>query len=269
MRRSTILLTAFVSLACLGPARAQMPDGLVYLGDVAPTVRQDIRYAGTHNFVGRRVDGYLAGECILAAPAARALAGAERELAAKSLSLIVWDCYRPRRAVADFLAWSRRPHDTAMKREFYPATDKAALFTLGYLSARSAHARGSAVDLGIVPASLSAVPTFDPSAGLTPCTAPKGVRFEDGTLDFGTGYDCLDPQAAVGHANVPRPAAANRLLLRRLMQRHGFKSNPREWWHFEYVAEPALRQSFDFPVVARDRLPAALPAAIAPPPGPR
>ena len=267
VRRSAIILAMIFWLAGLGTSGAQVPAGFVYLGDVSPTVRQDIRYAGAHNFVGRRVAGYSAGECILAAAAARALARVQDELVARNMSLIVWDCYRPRRAVADFLRWSRISSDTAMKPEFYPATDKSALFSLGYLSARSAHARGNAVDLGIVPASLHSVPAFDPSAALKPCTAPKGVRFEDGTLDFGTGYDCLDPQASAGHANVSRQARANRLLLRRAMQRHGFRPNGREWWHFEYVADTVPLQSFDFPVMARDPGPAVRPAGIDPAPG--
>jgi zinc D-Ala-D-Ala dipeptidase len=270
VRHSTIIPAAIFSFAALcSTSSAQVPGGFVYLSDVAPTVRQDIRYAGAHNFVGRRIDGYAANECILSERAARALARVQGELAARVMSLIVWDCYRPKRAVADFLRWSRMPGDTAMKPEFYPRTDKAALFALGYLSSRSAHARGSAVDLGIVPASLRSVPTFDPSAGLTPCTAPKGVRFDDGTLDFGTGYDCLDPQSSVGHANVSPGAHANRLLLRRMMQRHGFRPNSREWWHFEYGSETVPWQSFDFPVVARDRGQVAQPArptGIAPAP---
>lgn len=257
VRRSATTLAAIFLLACLCTSNAQVPDGVpsgfVYLGDVAPTVRQDIRYAGAHNFVGRRVDGYAANECILGEPAARALARVQGELIARNMSLIVWDCYRPRRAVADFQRWSRSPNDTSMKAEFYPRSDKSALFALGYLSSRSAHARGSAVDLGIVPGSLQAIPTFDPSVGLKPCTAPKGIRFDDGTLDFGTGYDCLDPQASVGHANVSPEAKANRLFLRRMMQRHGFRPNAREWWHFVYVADTVPERSFDFPVVVRAR----------------
>ncbi len=51
-----------------------LPKGFVYLRDIDPTIVQDIRYAGSHNFVGRPIKGYLAAECILSAPAANALA---------------------------------------------------------------------------------------------------------------------------------------------------------------------------------------------------
>ena len=169
-----------------------MPRGFVYLRDVDPTIVQDIRYAGSHNFVGRPIRGYLAAECILSAPAANALATVQRMLAEKKLSLIVWDCYRPKRAVEDFVQWSRDPAHAEMKAEFYPRTDKDKLFALGYLARRSAHSRGSTVDLGIVPADVSSAPPPNPSQPLKACTAPKGERFEDGTIDFGTGYDCLD-----------------------------------------------------------------------------
>ena len=105
----------------------------------------------SHNFVGRPVRGYLAAECILSEPAANALETVQRMLADKKLSLIVWDCYRPKRAVDDFVQWSKDPSRSEMKAEFYPRTDKAKLFALGYLARRSAHSRGSTVDLGIVP----------------------------------------------------------------------------------------------------------------------
>ena len=80
-------------------------------------------------------------------------------LAEQKLSLIVWDCYRPKRAVDDFLNWSRDPAHAEMKAEFYPRTDKQNLFALGYLATRSAHSRGSTVDLGIVPSGFSPPPS--------------------------------------------------------------------------------------------------------------
>ena len=130
--------------------------------DVDPTIIQDIRYAGSHNFVGRPIRGYLAAECILSAAAANALKSLQGMLAEKKLSLIVWDCYRPKRAVADFLQWSRDPAHAEMKAEFYPRTAKASLFALGYIAIRSAHSRGSAVDLGIVPSDILSAPPPNP-----------------------------------------------------------------------------------------------------------
>ena len=217
--------------------------------DIDPTIVQDIRYAGSHNFVGRPIKGYLAAECILSAPAATALETVQRKLAQQSLSLIVWDCYRPKRAVDDFIRWSMDPAHTEMKAEFYPRTDKANLFALGYLARPSAHSRGSTVDLGIVPGTFSPPPPPDPAQPLKACTAPKGERFEDGTIDFGTGYDCLDAMGSTSNAAAGRTALQNRQMLKSTMRAAGFRAYFREWWHFELVDAP-FAGGFDFEITA-------------------
>jgi zinc D-Ala-D-Ala dipeptidase len=231
---------------------AELPAGFVYLSEAAPTVRQDIRSAGSHNFTGRPVDGYQANECILTVRAADALQHVQTELAGKNLSLIVWDCYRPLRAVRDFMNWSRSQQRPLMKAEFFPRTNKNEFFARGYLSSHSAHARGSTVDLGIVPSAVRAAPTFDPAIPPVPCTAPKGVRFDDGTIDFGTGYDCLDALARTNNPDVTKEVHLNRILLRQVMQQHGFRPYSGEWWHFKLSDDPFPARSFDFPIVARN-----------------
>jgi D-alanyl-D-alanine dipeptidase len=242
-----LTIAALSAPACAGPA---LPRSFVYLRDVDPTIVQDIRYAGSHNFVGRPVSGYLGAECILSEPAAKALAMVQRMLADKKLSLIVWDCYRPTRAVDDFLQWSNDPAHSEMKAEFYPRTDKTKLFALGYIARRSAHSRGSTVDLGIVPADFSSAPPPDPAQPLKACTSAKGERFEDGTIDFGTGYDCLDALANTSNADVGAIARRNRQTLKSAMQDAGFRPYFREWWHFQLNNEPFDR-GFDFEVSAR------------------
>jgi len=245
LARLLVLIMLLPGSALAGSA---LPRGFVYLRDVDPTIVQDIRYAGSHNFVGRPVKGYLAAECILSVSAANALKEVQRILAGRKLSLIVWDCYRPKRAVDDFLQWSRDPARTEMKVEFYPRTDKRKLFALGYLAVRSAHSRGSTVDLGVVPAGFSSPPP-DSSQPLRACTAPKGERFEDGTIDLGTGYDCLDVLGATSNAAVGRLALDNRQMLKSVMKGAGFRSYFREWWHFELVNAP-FDHGFDFDITA-------------------
>jgi D-alanyl-D-alanine dipeptidase len=253
MRVNTKPTCTFLALATLLlPAAAEagsLPRGFVYLRDVDPTIVQDIRYAGSHNFVGRPVKGYLAAECILSEPAATALKIVQGKLASKNLSLIVWDCYRPKRAVDDFLRWSRDPARAEMKAEFYPRTDKQSLFASGYLAVRSAHSRGSTVDLGIVSSGFSLPPTPAGLPPLKPCTAPKGERFEDGTIDFGTGYDCLDVLGTTSNPRVGAVAQANRQMLKTAMREAGFRPYFREWWHFELANEP-FSNGFDFEIAA-------------------
>jgi D-alanyl-D-alanine dipeptidase len=247
---SSVLALAGFTPAASAPAG--LPTGFVYLDDIDPTIVQDIRYAGAHNFVGRPIAGYEAAECVLTEKAARALAKVQAQLAPKKLSLIVWDCYRPTRASADFVRWTKDPNDTKMKAEFYPRIDKSQIFELGYLSTRSAHSRGSTVDLGIVPLG-AAVPKFTSSTQLASCVAGKDKRFDDGAVDFGTGYDCMDELSATTNPAVNPQARANRLMLRDLMVAAGFKPYRREWWHFELVDEPFPHQSFDFPIRPRKR----------------
>jgi zinc D-Ala-D-Ala dipeptidase len=251
---STIVAAGLVLIGTIPAAPAlagsALPRGLVYLREIDPTIVQDIRYAGSHNFVGRPIRGYLAAECILSAAAANALATVQKMLVEKSLSLIVWDCYRPKRAVDDFLQWSRDPTHSEMKAEFYPRTNKEKLFDLGYLAKRSAHSRGSTVDLAMVPTAFSFVPPPNPLQSLKACTSPKGERFEDGTIDFGTGYDCMDVLANTSNSLAGRIARHNRQTLRTCMKAAGFRSYAREWWHFELVNEPFNRDGFDFEVSA-------------------
>lgn len=253
-RANTMPIRTFLTLALLlmpsAVSAGSLPKGLVYLRDTDPTIVQDIRYAGTHNFVGRPIKGYLAAECILSEPAATALKAVQAKLAAKNLLLIVWDCYRPKRAVDDFLRWSRDPARAEMKAEFYPRTDKQSLFALGYLAVRSAHSRGSTVDLGIVPSPFAMPAQPGPAPSLKPCTAPKGERFEDGTIDFGTGYDCLDVLGSTSNPHVGAVALGNRQMLKSAMRDAGFRSYFREWWHFELANEP-FNTGFDFEITAR------------------
>ena len=247
--------SSVMALAGFSPAQAApggLPAGFVYLGDIDPSIIQDPRYAGPHNFVGRPIAGYDAAECVLTEKAARALSTMQARLMPKKLSLIVWDCYRPTRATVDFVQWTKDPRDTKMKAEFYPRIDKSRIFELGYLSTRSAHSRGSTVDLGIAPMGAK-VPKFDPSARLVSCVAGKVERNEDGALDFGTGYDCMDELSATTSPGVSTEARKNRLMLRDLMVAAGFKPYKREWWHFELIDEPFPNQSFDFPIRPRPK----------------
>ena len=103
--RVTVL--AFSSLV------AALPNGFTYLATFAPQIRQDMRYATSNNFTGARVPGYDAPACILTVPAAKALAKVERLLLRHYLTLRVFDCYRPERAVHAFVAWSKRPSEIA------------------------------------------------------------------------------------------------------------------------------------------------------------
>ena len=189
-----------------------------------PGLALDMRYAGSDNFVGRPIAGYEAPRCLLTPQAARALARVQASLAPDGLGLKVFDCYRPRQAVADFAAWARDPADTRMKAAYYPRTDKADLFRLGYIAERSSHSRGSTVDLTL-------------------------IRLDGGTeLDMGTPFDLFDPASATDFPGVSSVQAHNRHRLRDAMIRAGFAPYAQEWWHFTLKGEPYPDTAFDRPV---------------------
>ncbi len=213
--------TANVSGAAGASDRA---PAFVNLASVAPTIAIEMRYAAAHNFVGEPIRGYETATCLLTPAAARALAQVQKDLAPFDLSLKVYDCYRPQRAVDHFIAWAKDIGDTRMKGEFYPRVDKKDLFKKGYIAARSSHSRGSTVDLAIVD------------------------RGDKETLDFGTPFDYFDPRSHTENPTVPAPARAHRALLVQLMRDHGFKSLKEEWWHFTLTREPYPDQYFDVPI---------------------
>ncbi|NNE22845.1 MAG: M15 family metallopeptidase [Rhizobiales bacterium] len=227
-----------------------LPEHFSYLSEVAPSIIQDMRYFGQHNFLGRRVAGYEAGECILTTRAAKRLKAVQARLKPKGLSLKVYDCYRPKRAVADFVAWAQDTEDTATKAEFYSTIPKSELFQRRYIAKRSKHSRGSAVDVALVALPAAAEPPFDMGAQAA-CHLPKDQRYGDNSLDFGTGYDCFHELSHTLNPTIKGKARANRALLVAEMARAGFKNYKREWWHFELSDEVFRKTYFDFPIVAR------------------
>ena len=239
MVRSFILV--LVLLAVAGPSfggdNSQMPGDFVDIHATDPSIMVDMRYSGSHNFVGHPVPGYEANRCLLTRPAAAALAKIQGQLREFGLSLKVYDCYRPQSAVDYFVRWAKDAQDTTMEREFYPRVPKGELFRRGYVASPSSHSRGSTVDVTIVGSPLEAMskPSFT-------CGA-----IDSAALDMGTGYDCFDEMAHV-HANVAAAERANRMFLQHTFVNAGFKPYADEWWHFTLKDEPYPDTYFDFPV---------------------
>jgi zinc D-Ala-D-Ala dipeptidase len=227
-------------------ALAVLPGQFVALDRVDPTIQQDMRYATSHNFVGRRIHGYREPVCLLTRKAARALHRAQTALRADGYGLRVYDCYRPTRAVAQFDRWAQNLADQKMKREFYPQTDKLRAFVDGYIAHRSGHSRGSTVDITLVKLPAKAPPEWD--GKLRSCVAPYRGRFRDGSVNMGTTYDCMDPRAHTFHPAITGRAHRNRLRLRAALNRVGFAPYDNEWWHFTLRAEPYPEKYFNFPV---------------------
>jgi len=199
--------------------------GFVNLTDVVPDAILEMRYFGTYNFVGCRIDGYEEPVALLTRKAAEALLEVSDEVGAMGYRLLIYDAYRPKRAVRHIVRWAGDRADTLMEPYFYPDTDKSRLFELGYLSSRSRHSRGSTVDLTL----------FDMATGKE--------------LDMGGAFDWFGVESHPSYrAGLTEEQYANRMILRKAMMRHGFKPCGTEWWHFTLIDEPYPNRGFDFPV---------------------
>jgi D-alanyl-D-alanine dipeptidase len=243
MRLALVPLLAFAATACaatpanvatavapkpavqVSPATTAEQAGLVDVSTLAPDLTVEMRYASRDNFTGAVVPGYEAKKCLLLRPAAEALAAVQADLRSEHLSLTLFDCYRPVRAVHAFVHWAHAPSDQGTKAEHYPNVDKSAL--LGpYIAETSGHSRGSTVDLGLLRCDAAA------------CTP----------LDMGAEFDLFDPRANTDSPAIDEAQRANRELLLDAMKRRGFVNYPMEWWHFTFKPEPTPTTAYDVPV---------------------
>lgn len=204
-----------------------LPDGFVYLTDICEDIVIDLRYLSTNNFVGTPIDGYESEKCIISMNAAKAVLNVQNDLKALGYGLKVFDAYRPQQAVNHFVRWAKDLDDTTMKEKYYPEVAKNQLFNQGYIASKSGHSRGSTIDLTIIH-----------------MTGPlKGKE-----LDMGSPWDFFGPISWPASDKVSAKQKENRMLLQKLMIKHGFRPYSAEWWHFTLNNEPFPKTYFDFPV---------------------
>jgi len=197
----------------------------VLLSEAVPDAILEIRYYSTYNFVGERIDGYEQPVALLTREAASALRGASDDLLARGYRLLIFDAYRPQRAVDHFVRWARDTGDVRMKPYFYPNVKKSGLIPK-YISEHSGHSRGSTVDLTL----------FDMATGRE--------------VDMGGVFDYFGELSHPDYRGITDEQYANRMLLREVMLAHGFKGITSEWWHFTLKDEPFPNTYFTFPVSA-------------------
>ena len=202
-----------------------MIDGFAYVDERVPGIRWDAKYATWDNFTGKPVDGYLANRVVGTSALCAALRRAQGEAASLGFGLLLWDGYRPQRAVDRFRRWSAEPEDGRTKPRHYPNLDRSAMFDEGYVAARSGHSRGSTVDLTL----------FDLASGeLAP---------------MGGSHDLMDPVSRHGARGITPVEARNRRTLCLIMERSGFERYDVEWWHYSLREEPFPDTYFDFSIV--------------------
>lgn len=86
----------------------------------------DIRYYSSYNFTGNRINGYKAPVTYMTKEGASALAKAANDLRKQGYRLLIWDTYRPQKAVDNFVEWINNPNDEDdqifspnIQKEFY------------------------------------------------------------------------------------------------------------------------------------------------------
>ena len=227
MRKKLLICVAALVLAGLAGCRpdpAADSRDFVNIADVVPDAILEIRYYGTYNFVGTRIDGYLQPTALLTRRAADSLKAVSDDVIRQGYRLKIFDAYRPQRAVDHFVRWSVDVTDTAMKRFFYPDLDKSVLFEQEYIMEKSGHPRGSTVDLTLFDMDL------------------------EREVDMGGTFDWFGEASHPDYTSITDEQFANRMILREAMLRHGFKPLDSEWWHFTLADEPYPDTYFTFPV---------------------
>ncbi|SER23052.1 D-Ala-D-Ala dipeptidase VanX [Actinokineospora terrae] len=201
-----------------------MRDGFAYVDDLVPGLRWDAKYATWDNFTGKPVDGYLANRIVGTMALCAALQRARDKAASLGFGLVLWDGYRPQRAVDNFLLWSTLPEDGRTKPRHYPNIDRSDMFENGYVATKSAHTRGSTVDLTL-------------------------YHLHTGELAaMGGHHDLMDPISHHAAPGITHLEATNRHHLHTIMHSTGFTPYPYEWWHYTLTSEPHPNTYFDFPI---------------------
>ena len=141
--RSVLVIAGWLFLADVATVMAEVPPSppkgcdlcrasdLVELVKLDPTIKLDIRYATTDNFVGKAV--YPEARAFLQRPAAEALLAAHRWLKEQGYGLVIYDAYRP---------WS-------VTKLFWEVTPPDKRIFVADPSTGSMHNRGCAVDIGL------------------------------------------------------------------------------------------------------------------------
>jgi D-alanyl-D-alanine dipeptidase len=201
-----------------------MNDDFVYIDQAVPAIRWDAKYATWDNFTGKPVDGYLANRIVGTKALSSALEKAQEKAESLGFGLLLWDGYRPQRAVDNFLRWSRQPEDGRTKQRHYPDLNRAEMFEKGYVAAKSGHSRGSTVDLTI-------------------------YHLATGELAaMGGDHDLMGTISHHGADGITPVEASNRESLCSIMESCGFSRYDNEWWHYSLKDEPYPDTYFDFPI---------------------
>jgi D-alanyl-D-alanine dipeptidase len=191
---------------------AQNFKGLVNIQKVDSTISVDLMYAKSDNFVGEKM--YNFNEAYLHPKAAEALKKANKLLKEinPNLHLRVYDAARPMRVQQKM--WNKVKGTAQQNYVSNPA------------NGGGLHNYGLAVDVTIADSRSD--------------TLPMGT-----TIDALTPISHIDREGElVKDGKISKVAAKNRLLLRTIMKKAGFRPLRSEWWHFNYTTRSDARKNY-------------------------
>lgn len=182
----------------------------------------DIRYYSSNNFTGGRIRGYEAPIAYMTKKSLKALAVAADILRKQGYRLLIWDTYRPQKAVDNFVEWINDPKNPGDK-SFYPTLKKSDLIKSDYIMPKSGHSRGSTIDLTI-------------------------IKRDGSFVDMGGTFDLFSEISHPDYKKLTKAQKKNRKILRDAMVKAGFKGLDSEWWHFTLKDEPYPDTYFNFDI---------------------
>ena len=238
-----LLSCLFIFLASAAQASSNAGEFLD-ITQVDPSLKVSMRYATSENFLGRVVPGYEDAKPVLTRQAAEALKVAQALAHEQGYCLVIYDTYRPQRAVDAFMTWSKDPRDVLAQDCYYPHVDKSRVFELGYVAERSSHSRGSTVDVTLIEIGLNVKPVEVSQRVLL--DGRRVPYLDDGTLDMGTSFDLFDATSRYESTVVEPRFHERRTRLKDMMDAAGFKNYVQEWWHFTLRNEPFPDSYFEF-----------------------
>ena len=197
-------------------------SGFAPIYTVIDDAAYDIRYYSPNNFTGNKINGYKAPVAYMTKESLHALSVAAADLRKQGYRLLIWDSYRPQKAVDNFVEWINNPNDEGDKT-FYPCLKKSQLLKGGYIAEKSGHTRGSTVDLTI-------------------------IKKDGSFVDMGGTFDLFSEISHPDYKKLTREQKKNRKILHDAMIKAGFSGIDSEWWHFTLKNEPYSDTYFNFDV---------------------
>lgn len=206
------------------------------LNKCSKPIKAKLKYATKKNFTGDVVEGYSssAKDFALMSPIAAAKLCEVQNYLIKEYGygLLIYDAYRPKRAVNYFLFWSKddvkNANELERKKKHYPSIEKNELFDLGYVAEDSGHCYGNTVDLVLIDTNSNK-------------KLPMGARF-----------DFMDEKSntTASSEEVGEESLYYRKILREAMIKFNFKPYEKEYWHFTHGGTEGreFKEALDIPI---------------------